>query len=92
MKMGIGIGWPNSTSGTSIIYTFIIQDCNVSLKTVYSVSSEFLPGAFMFENVELTTPFSNLGFWNLPELIGTIGGYTMAGTGEVENTLTGCPT
>ena len=92
MKMGIGIGWPNSTSGTSIIYTFIIQDCNASLKTVYSVSSEFLPGAFMFENVELTTPFGNLGFWNLPELIGTIGGYEMNLSGEVRSTLFTCPT
>lgn len=92
MKMGIGIGWPNSTSGTSVIYTFIIQDCNASLRTVYSVSSEFLPGAFMFTNVELTIPFGNAGFWNLPELINTIGGYEVSdATGEVKSPLLTCP-
>ena len=92
MRMGIGIGWPNSTSGGGSIYTFEIQDCNASLKTVYSTSSQFLPGTFMFENVELTIPFANLGFWNLPELIYSIGGYAMSETGEVGDTLTSCPT
>ena len=90
MKMGIGIGWPNSTSGRGETYTFTIQDCNASLRTVYSTSSQFLPGAFMFTNVELTTPFTNAGFWNLPELIDSIGGYAMGGTGEVGSTLTSC--
>jgi hypothetical protein len=91
MKMGIGIGWPNSTSGSGGVYEFAILDCNASLKTVYSVSSEFLPGAFMFENVELTTPFGNLGFWNLPELIYSIGGYEMSSSGEIKKPLLTCP-
>jgi hypothetical protein len=90
MKMGIGIGWPNSTSGSGGVYTFTILDCNASLRTVYSASSEFLPGAFMFTDIELTVPFGNAGLWNLPELIGTIGGYRMKETGEVENILEIC--
>ncbi len=88
--IGVGIGWPNSTSGGSPIYTFVVQDCNASLRTVYSASSQFLPGAFVFLNTELTNPFTNSGFWNLPELIESIGGYTMANDGKVGDSLTSC--
>lgn len=89
---GIGIGWPNSTSGNSGVYTFAILDCNGISRTVYSVSSQFLPFVYMFNDPGLTSPFTNDGIWNLPELIYSIGGYEMAGTGEVKNPLTTCPT
>jgi hypothetical protein len=92
MKMGIGIGWPNSTSGNGGIYTFVIQDCLANQKTVYSVFSQFLPNAYVFNDPELTIPFTDAGYWNLPELIGTIGGYEVSNTsGEVKPPLKVCP-
>jgi hypothetical protein len=91
MKMGIGIGWPNSTSGSGGVYTFTILDCNGTSRTVYSTSSQFLPDAYVFNDPELTDPFGNDGYWNLAELIYSIGGYAMSGAGEVGDTLTSCP-
>jgi hypothetical protein len=90
--IGVGIGWPNSTSGSGGVYEFTILDCNGTSRTVYSTSSQFLPNAYVFNDPELTDPFANDGYWNLPGLIDSIGGYTMAGTGEVGDTLTSCPT
>lgn len=91
MKMGIGIGWPNSTSGSGGVYTFIILNCNDASRTVYSVSSQFLPSAYMFNDLALTSPFANDGIWNLPELIYSIGGYEMDLSGEIKNPLLTCP-
>jgi len=93
MKMGIGIGWPNATSGFSGVYEFTILDCNGTPKQVWSTSSQFLPGAYVFKEPELINPFDNFGYWNLAELIFTIGGYEVSdATGEVKNPLLTCPT
>jgi hypothetical protein len=92
MKMGIGIGWPNSTSGGGGVYTFTILDCNGTSRTVYSTSSQFLPDAYVFNDPELTDPFGNSGYWNLAELIFKIGGYEMDLSGEVKSPLLTCPT
>jgi hypothetical protein len=93
MKMGIGIGWPNSTSSWGDIYPFIIEDCTGIVTTVYSTSSEFLPGAYVFNDPGLTDPFTNVGIWNLPGLIYSIGGYGVGPvSGIVKAPLGGCPT
>jgi hypothetical protein len=93
MKMGIGIGWPNATSGFSSVYEFTILDCNGTPKQVWSTSSQFLPGAYVFKEPELINPFGNSGYWNLAGLIFTIGGYEISdATGEVKNPLLTCPT
>lgn len=93
MKMGIGIGWPNSTSSWGDIYTFAILNCNGTSRTVYSASSQFLPDAYVFNDPGLTDPFTNAGIWNLPELIYSIGGYGVSPiSGIVKAPLTGCPT
>jgi hypothetical protein len=92
MKMGIGIGWPNSTSGSGGVYTFTILDCNSTSITVYSASSQFLPGAFIFVDPELTIPFESNNLWNYPGLIYSLGGYITDKDGEVKAPLTGCPT
>ena len=91
MKMGIGIGWPNSTSSWGGVYPFVIEDCTGIVTTVYSESPEFLPEAFIFEDPELTIPFSNGRRWNLTALIYSIGGYGLSGAGEVKNDLAPCP-
>ena len=93
MKMGIGIGWPNSTSSFSGVYEFAILDCNGTPKQVWSTSSQFLPGAYVFKEPELINPFTNEGIWNLPGLIYSIGGYGVGPvSGIVKAPLTGCPT
>ena len=91
--IGIGIGWPNSTSSWEDIYTFAILDCNGTSRTVYSASSQFLPDAYVFNDPGLTDPFTNEGIWNLPGLINTIGGYQVTtATGRVKAPLLTCPT
>jgi hypothetical protein len=90
---GMAIGWPNATyqQGGPTIYEFTILDCNGAEKQVWSTSSQFLPGAYVFKEPELINPFANDGYWNLAELIYSIGGYAMSGAGEVGDTLTSCP-
>jgi hypothetical protein len=91
MKMGIGIGWPNSTSGKGGPYSFTIQNCLGQSYLIWSDSSAFLPGAYIFKNEQLTDPFTFSGYWNYPELIDSIGGYEMLLNGEVDGTLMTCP-
>ena len=87
---GMGIGWSTTPNGG--ITTFVIQDCLANQKTVYSVFSQFLPNAYVFNDPELTIPFTDAGCWNLPELIGAIGGYEVSNTsGEVKPPLYTCP-
>jgi len=63
MKMGIGIGWPNATSGTSAptIYSFDIYECgsDVPLSKVYSLSETFMVGALLYIDEALTIPVNN---------------------------------
>jgi hypothetical protein len=87
--IGIGMGWPNRANSGGV-KTFEIKECNGTLSTVYSSYPKFLPGAYMFEDSNLTKPFGQSGIWNLSGLINTIGGYGMAGDGEVKNPLTSC--
>lgn len=89
--IGIGIGWPNSTSGNSGVYEFEILDCNGTPKQVWSTSSQFLPGAYMYKNSGLSNPFANEGYWNLAGLIYSIGGYEMSLLGQVKSPLLTCP-
>ena len=86
---GIGIGWPNSTSGSGV-NTFEIKDCNGTLMTVYSIYPDFLPGAIMFIDSDLTEPFTEGGKWNLIGLIDTIGGYNLNDIGEIKEGLDVC--
>jgi len=88
--VGMGIGWSTTPNGG--IMTFVIQDCLANQKTVYSAFSQFLPNAYVFNDPELTIPFTDAGYWNLPELINTIGGYEVSNTtGAVKNPLLTCP-
>jgi|LauGreSuBDMM15SN_2_FD.fasta_scaffold21709_3 hypothetical protein len=89
--IGIGMGWPMASSSRNKIYTFEIKDCIGSLRTVFSVSSNFLPGAYMFRDPELTIPYTNGSQWNLPELINSIGGYQFNEQGEIQPGLFACP-
>lgn len=75
MKIGIGIGWPNSTSRRETIYKFPILDCKGVEVEVWSFSPQFLPGAYVYKDSGLINPFAEAGYWNLAELIFTIGGY-----------------
>ena len=86
--IGIGIGWPNASNNG--INTFGIEDCKGNLKTVYSTYPQFLPGAIVFEDREMTTPFSDTGSWNLPGLIYSFGGYQMSNDGEIKEGLFTC--
>jgi len=58
---GIGIGWPNATSGVApvpTIYTFGICDCGQSApeQNVFSLSSNFEVGIYVYNDSELTIP------------------------------------
>lgn len=89
--VGMGIGWSTTPSG-GLDSPFIIQSCGGGTKLVYSISSQFSPGAYVYTDSELTTPFTDPGYWNLPELINTVGGYELSNTtGQVKNPLTVCP-
>jgi len=89
---GMGIGWTTTPSGSGGIYTFVIQNCTANQRTVYSTFSQFLPDAYVFSDPELTIPFTDAGYWNLPGLINTIGGYEVSNTtGSVKAPLLTCP-
>ena len=91
---GMAIGWPNASyqRGGPTIYEFTILDCNGTPKQVWSTSSQFLPGAYVFKEPELINPFANSGYWNLAELIFKIVGYEIGLPGEVKSLLLTCPT
>ena len=91
MKMGIGIGWPNSTSSWGDIYSFTIKNCDGKTVIVYSESPEFLPGAYIFLDPEGIEPFESNILWNYPGLIYSIGGYEVLTGGQVKNSLETCP-
>lgn len=91
--VGMGIGWSTTpTNGTPGV--FAIERCNGALATVYSDSAFFVPGIYVYENPEKTIPFTGSSgeYWNLHDLIYTIGGYEISNsTGEVKTPLTVCP-
>lgn len=63
--IGIGIGWPNSTSGGSPanIYSIVLYGCTVNDPTyiVYSINFEISPGSYYYNNPNLTSPFTGFG-------------------------------
>jgi hypothetical protein len=89
--IGNGIGWPNATynsTGTA----FTVFDCVGHEVILYSDSNLFLPGTIVYEDPEKTHPFDGgEGFWNLSNLIHTIGGYRVEINGTVVEPLTTCP-
>jgi hypothetical protein len=87
--VGMGIGWSTTPLGPN---SFTIQNCLGQSYVVWSESSSFLPGAYIFRNKQLTDPFTFSGYWNLTELISTIGGYEVSNsTGELKDPLLTCP-
>jgi len=90
MRMGIGIGWPNSTSGRG--GSLLIESCIGRQTIVYSTSSVFEPGIYVYTDPEMTIPFASGGPENTSELIGQIGGYSVNNLGLVIGPLLTCPT
>jgi hypothetical protein len=92
MKMGIGIGWPNASASTSVIYTFIIANCAGETAYVYSMSSIIQPGIYVYTDVELTIPFGSIPgkFWNEDFGAPITGGYEIGPTGDVKAGLNSC--
>lgn len=89
--VGMDIGWSTTPIG-GLDSPFIIQNCTGQQRTVFSASSQFLPGAYVYKDLELTEPFTDAGYWNLPDLIDTVGGYEVSNTtGQVKNPLYTCP-
>ena len=61
---GIGIGWPNATSGgSSTVYLIRLWGCTGSTapSTTYSLSPIFAEGIYLFSDTELTIPFTGVG-------------------------------
>jgi hypothetical protein len=61
MKMGIGIGWPNATSGSEpepfVSYSFSPVNCGGVIPTlIYSSSPSIQNGVRIFFDSELTNP------------------------------------
>ena len=56
--IGIGIGWPNTTSGNTpaTVYEFIAQNCGGNEITIYSISSTIQEGVRIFLDSNLSTP------------------------------------
>lgn len=89
---GMGIGWSTTPNGGA--NTFTIRNCEGTVVVVYSNSPQFLPDAYVYTNPDLTHPFTpgSGNYWNLPELINTIGGYEVSNTtGAVKSPLFTCP-
>lgn len=91
--VGMGIGW-STTPTSSTPGVFNIERCNGAQITVYSDSNFFVPGITVYEDPAKTIPFSGAPgeYWNLTNLILTIGGYEIDPVGIVKPGLTTCPT
>ena len=65
MRMGIGIGWPNATSGgpAGTVYQFVAQNCGGGEVEVYSISSTIQEGAriFLDSNLSIPVPSNYIG-------------------------------
>lgn len=59
--IGIGIGWPNATSGANTVYSFDIYECgsDVPLTQVYSLAQYFNVGVYVYLDEALTIPVLN---------------------------------
>ena len=86
-----GYGWTVGTGGMTASgpYTLNIENCSGDLAIVYSSSSVFLPGVYIYTNLGLTIPFSG-SYWNTVSMIGTVGGYTIDSNGLILNGLIVC--
>jgi len=67
---GISIGWPNASSQGSptpppLYYTFLITNCPGDSYEVYSSSSVFEPGIYVYKDPELTAPFVTTFDWGV---------------------------
>lgn len=83
---GMGVGWGSSQSGM-----FFIKNCEGQALTVYSTYRDFMPGAVIYTDPQMTHLFVSGGTWNYPELIKRIGGYGMGGDGIVKPGIATCP-
>lgn len=90
--VGMGIGW-STTPANGTPGVFIIERCNGSQITVYSDSDFFVPEITVYEDQAKTIPFSGSpgDYWNLTNLILTIGGYEIDAVGIVQSGLITCP-
>jgi hypothetical protein len=61
--IGIGVGWPNNTSGGggTSVHSFPIYSCS-NETTAYSNSPSFGVGVYIYEDINLTMPF--IGWYN----------------------------
>lgn len=85
--MGIGMGWPNASAGATNSYLLLIMNCAGNGAGVYSESSTFGPGIYVYSNPQLTLPFDGGGggvFWNTYTGSAISGGYEIGPTGDVK--------
>jgi hypothetical protein len=81
-SQGIGIGWPNASAQvTPIVYTFNIIRCAEENSVVYSSSTPFGPGIYVYTDPELMFPFITAFDWGL-DLISV---YSIDANGLVQN-------
>lgn len=89
---GMGIGWSTTPIGVTSV---TVYNCAGDPRVTYLNGSQFLPGTYAYADPELTIPFPWGGsgiYFNLPDLISTIGGYEVSNsTGEIKNPLLPCP-
>ena len=91
--MGIGMGWPNATASSTNSYALTIMNCAGTIAYIYSASSTFEPGIYVYTNPELTTPFDGGGsaiYWNTWVGFPITGGYEVGPTGDVKAGLNSC--
>jgi hypothetical protein len=50
------------------VYSFLLRDCGDTVGTVYSLSSSFQPGIFIYNDTQLTSPFTGNRSYNTTDL------------------------
>jgi hypothetical protein len=96
MRMGIGIGWPNASAGSTpppTVYEYQGNNCGGFQGVIYSASPVFQAGITIYNDPELTEPVDSNAFgdpFNVDpnELIP---GFVCDNDGLVSNSDTLCP-
>lgn len=91
MRMGIGIGWPNA-SASNASYSFYITNCAGQFGLIYSTTTEFVPGIYLYNDAQLSIPFDGQDeVYNKAGDEPITGGYIVSSTGEVMPGEESCP-